>query len=58
MDTPYAYSIIIGENDCDLVDRVQIALKNDWVPYGNVYLNKDGCPCQPIVKHGPQVLNE
>ena len=51
MERPSDYSIIIGESDHDLVRRVNDEMEKGWVPQGSVYRNKDGYPCQPVVKY-------
>jgi hypothetical protein len=43
------YSIIVAEDEHDLVIRVKAALKDGWVPLNGPFLTAKGYPAQALV---------
>jgi hypothetical protein len=45
------YSILVAETTRDLARMVDEELKKGWQPFGSVYLNEQGFPCQPVIRY-------
>jgi hypothetical protein len=46
------YSILVAKTTRDLARMVNEELQKGWEPFGSVYLNEAGYPCQPVVQRG------